>query len=292
MISIPSDWARKFGIRKGDELEIIEEERRFFVSTQKELTKKSTEINIDNLEPMVLRTIASLYKAGYDEVKVTFSDPEQVMQVQNSLKNEIAGFEIVEQGKTYCIIKNIEGPLEEGFEPILRRTFILLLTMAEESLEAIRKQDYADLQRLRFIEDSNNRFTTFCRRALSKKGYKDQAKIQFIYHIIDQLEKIADQYKYLFDYLMKEENAKHKLSAETLSYFQNTNKMLRNYYELFYNFDKAKVAEIGKLRKKLVQNVGSMLENAGRKDAVVLHYLVLQVQEIFELVEPYLAMVL
>ncbi|HIH23638.1 TPA: phosphate uptake regulator PhoU [Candidatus Woesearchaeota archaeon] len=297
MVSLPSDWAKRYRITKGDELDMQEQGRSLLVTTHKDFSISSTSVDVDDLEPMIMRTFAALYKAGYDELKVTFSDaaygnPKNVVAIQNALRHEISSFEIVEQGKNHCLVKNIEGTLEEGFEPILRRTFMLLITMAEDSLVAIKGNDLEDLNRLKALEESNNRLTTFCRRLLSKQGYRDHKKIQFIYHIIEELEHIADQYKYLFDYLLQPENKRLKLTKETLQYYEQTNKMLRMYYDLFYKFDKKTLVALARLRKSLMDDVNRRIERARRKDAIVLHYLVLQVQTIFEMVEPYLSMVL
>ncbi|PIN69904.1 hypothetical protein COV93_03645 [Candidatus Woesearchaeota archaeon CG11_big_fil_rev_8_21_14_0_20_43_8] len=292
MVSLPTQWAKKFNINKGDELEVEEQDRRVVISTDKEYGIERTEIDVDDLNPMILRTLAALYKAGYDEVKVNFSQPERIIDVQEALRNEISGFEIIEQGKTFCTIRNIEGSLEDGFDPVLRRTFMLLNTMADDSLEAIREGDYGRLKSIRFLEESNNRFTTFCRRTLSKKGFRQYNKIQFIYHIVEQLERVADQYKYMFDYLMREENAKLKLSDETLKHYGDVNALLRIYYELFYKFDKAKVVEMGRMRKKIVAELFMSFEDKPQKECVIIHYLIIQVQMIFEMLGPYLAMVL
>ena len=48
-----------------------------------------------------------------------------------------------------------------------------------------------------FLEEANNRFTTTCRRLLNKKGYKEYKKLGPLYYMIEELENIADQYKYL-----------------------------------------------------------------------------------------------
>jgi Na+/phosphate symporter len=169
---------------------------------------------------------------------------------------------------------------------------MLLNSMAEDSLEATKAGDYKALRSIRFLEESNNRFTTFCRRTLSKKGYKQFNKIQFIYHIVEQLERVADQYKYMFDYLMKPANAKLRLSEETLQFYSQVNDMLRTYYELFYKFDKKKVIEMGTLRKKLVKDLFDAFDKKKNEEAVIIHYLIVQTQMVFEMLEPYLAMVL
>ena len=287
MVSIPSKWASKFKLKKGDELEIDEKERHLVISTEKEFKNNEIEVNIDNLSPMVLRVIASLYKSGYDKVKITYSESKMINDIQNALKNEISGFEIIEQTKNYCILKKIEEGVSEGFDPILRRTFMLLLTMAEESGQAIKKNDFESLKQLRFLEEVNNRLTTYLRRNLSKYGYNKHNKIQFIYFIIEELERIADQYKYLFDYLL--EKPKLQISKETFDYYSEINLMIRNYYELFYKFDKKLIAKIGNQRKILTKDLNKSLEK-GSSDAVIMHYLITIMNIVFEMIEPYLSL--
>jgi phosphate uptake regulator len=291
MISLPSDWAHRFKIGKGDELEVEERGRTVLVSTQKENFDRETELDIDNLYPMTMRVVAAIYKAGYDKLKINFSDPKRIIDINNVVRDEISGFEVIEQGKNYCVVKKIEEGLQEGFEPVLRRIFLLLLNMAEDSYESIKKGDYDDLERLVYLEQSNNRLTTYCRRFLSKKGYKEHDKIQFIYHIIEQLEKIADQYKFLFDHIIKSKTPKFKISKDVLEYYKNVNIVLRSYYELFYKFDRQKIVEIGTIRARLTKDISRHIDNGG-SDAVIVHHLSIILQDTFNLVGPYLSMVL
>jgi phosphate uptake regulator len=291
MVSLPSEWTQRYKIMKGDEIEVEPRGRTVIISTQKEYTDKETELNIDNLYPVTLRTVAAIYKAGYDKLRVTFTDPKRIIDVQGVVRNEISGFEVIEQGKNYCVVKKIEEGLEEGFEPVLRRIFLLLLNMAEDAREMLKNAEYAELERLLFLEESNNRLTTYCRRFLSKRGYKEPDKIQFIYCIIEEMEKIADQYKFLFKYLMEISNKKHKLSKEALEFYDGVCVLLRTYYELFYKFDKEKLVKIGVLRKKLAKSINEMIEVKG-PDAVVIHYLSTIMELIFDMVSPYLSMVL
>ncbi|MDP7180824.1 MAG: hypothetical protein QF824_06165 [Candidatus Woesearchaeota archaeon] len=241
---------------------------------------------------MTLRAIGALYKAGYDEVGVSYTQSEGIMAVQNAIKVEMTGFEIVEQGKTHATVRSIESGSRDTFDVVLRRTFILLLTMAEDSLDAIKNNDMDSLKRLRYLEESNNKLITHCSRVLSKQGYKKHNKIQFMYNILQDLEKIADQYKYLLDFMMRAKNANLKISKETIEFYSATNDMLRTYYELFYKFDKKKVVKIGKMRKKMFTNISEAIYDKSKQEIVVMHYLIIIMQQVFELVEPYLSLTL
>ncbi|MGV8086021.1 MAG: hypothetical protein ACP5N1_00165 [Candidatus Woesearchaeota archaeon] len=291
MISLPSEWTHQFKISKGDELEMEMRGRTIQISTQKENFDKETELNIDGLYPVTLLTASAIYKAGYDNLKITFSDPKRISDINNFMRDEITGFEIIEQGKNYCTVKKTEEGLQDSFELILRRIFLLLINMAEDSYEAIKKGDYADLERLKFLDQSNNRLTTYCRRFLSKKGYKVHDKIQFIYLIIEQLEKISDQYVALFEYLIKNTKQNTPPSKEILTIYNEIYKSLRNFYEIFYKFDKEKMVNIGQTQNKLNEKLNMLLEKKG-SDAVVIHYLTNIHQLIYDSISPYASMIL
>jgi phosphate uptake regulator len=237
---------------------------------------------------MILRCVVALYKQGVDEIRVSFNKPELIESVQKAIGKEAVGYEITEQGNDYCIIKHVSGELED-FDPILRRTFLLLISMADESLDSIKKNELNNLKNIAFLEEANNRFTTTCRRLLNKKGYKDARKIGPLYYIIEEIENIADQYKYLCDYFYNLRNKKIKINKDVLELYQETNEMLKQFYELFYKFEKDKLVFIGNQRKILVDRFLHLFEkNSSNIDKLVLHQLFTIMQKTFCLVGPYL----
>jgi phosphate uptake regulator len=288
LISLPRKWAQKYNIKKGDELEVEEQGSKISVSTEKGYKTEKVELDISNLGPMILRCVVALYKQGVDEIRVSFNKPELIESVQKAIGKEAVGYEITEQGNDYCIIKHVSGELED-FDPILRRTFLLLISMADESLDSIKKNELNNLKNIAFLEEANNRFTTTCRRLLNKKGYKDARKIGPLYYIIEEIENIADQYKYLCDYFYNLRNKKIKINKDVLELYQETNEMLKQFYELFYKFEKDKLVFIGNQRKILVDRFLHLFEkNSSNIDKLVLHQLFTIMQKTFCLVGPYL----
>ncbi|MAG91676.1 hypothetical protein CMO83_03300 [Candidatus Woesearchaeota archaeon] len=288
LISLPRKWSQKYGIKKGDEIEVEENGSKITVRTDKSFSVEKAELNIDNLDPMVLRSVTALYKRGVDEIKITFNKPELIKSIQDAIGKEAVGYEITEQGKDYCIIKHVSGELED-FEPVLRRTFLLLISMANESLESIKRNDFDNLKNVAFLEEANNRFTTNCRRFLNKKGYKDSRKLGPLYYIIEEIENIADQYKYLCYHIYKYRNKKIKLNKEILEIFQETNEMLNTFYELFYKFDQDKLVAIGKQRNQLVDRFLRFMEKSFNPiENLTIHQLLTIMQKTFCLVGPYM----
>ena len=182
LVSLPRKWALKYGVKKGDEMEVQEDGARLVVSTERGMTTEKVELNIDNLEPMVLRYVVALYKKGVDEINVTFNKPEKIRAVQISIGKEAVGYEITDQSATNCVIKHVSGELEE-FEPVLKRTFLLLVSMADQSFDALKDRNFEELKNASFLEEANNRFTTTCRRMLNKKGHKANVKVGPLYYI-------------------------------------------------------------------------------------------------------------
>ena len=289
LVSLPRKWAVQYGIKKGDELEVEEQGNRIMVSTERGLQTEILQLDVSHFELMIPRCIHALYKRGVDELKLTFQNEAQLAAIQKSLGKETVGFEIIEQGPNYCVVKNVSGDLEE-FDQVLRRTFLLLITMADEGLRALKEKNSAAFTNIIPLEESNNRFTTTCRRFLNKRGYQKFPKVGPVYFIVEGLEKLADQYKYLYQYIETLDLKKTKIHERTIKYFEQTNEMLRLFYTVYYKFDSDKIAALGAMRKALVKEWYTLYKAAGKNtpDLIILHNLIILVQEIFNYVGPYL----
>jgi hypothetical protein len=283
MVSLPSQWVKSHGIDKGDEIEMRTEGEKLLILPTGAPPPRKTTLDLKNtsseLQGTILRMLVALYKAGYDEIKILYEDQKVLLAVQHALKTELSEYEVVEQTSSYCVLQDISSVKSESFEPVLRRTFFLLLQMAEESFKAIESKQY-DLQPLRYLEESNNRFTTFCSRLLS---YEGGHRAQFLYHILEMLENIADQFKYLFDYLMAQ---KPKVTPDALAQYKATVAMLRAYYDYFYTGNEERLAYISRTRKRVVEHSLEIFQ----KDPLLLHYVIVISQQVFELTEPTIAM--
>ncbi|PIN81951.1 hypothetical protein COV11_00400 [Candidatus Woesearchaeota archaeon CG10_big_fil_rev_8_21_14_0_10_30_7] len=287
MVSLPAQWAKQNNIKKGDEVEVEEKGSQLHVLSTTAPENKSVEVELNKFGPYLSRFLEAFYKAGYDEIKATFQDPGALNEVQNCLGKEMSGLEIFDQSKTYCVLQDIEGVSKEKFDPALKRVFYLLLQMSEEALPILRSQKYEELKPLRFLEESNNRFTAICIRSLSKLGYKKPDRMHFMYFIVEKLEQIADQFKYLFDFLMQN---KVKVSKQVVDLYGLLCKMLREYYEFFYKFNNEKAKKVDKMRTDIIQISNKIFKKISKEEIMVLHFIMAICQMVFELVEPTVAL--
>ena len=290
LVSLPRKWAKLNNVKKGDEIEVEENNNRIIISVNKESNPERVEIDASNLGIMLTRCVHALYKRGVDEIRFTFDNPELIKKIQEAMGKEVVGFEIIDQGKNHCVAKHVTGQFEE-FDPILRRIFLLLLSMGEDIATCLKKKDYDHLQNIVFLEETNNRFTTACRRYLNRRGHTSPSKTGAMYYIVEDLEKLADEYKYLCTYFYERRKESVTVSEKTLELLSNVNQLLRDFYELFYKFDMVKLTQIAKLRKKYIEAALTALEEAETKyDRVTLHHILTVTQKIFNYLGPYLVM--
>lgn len=266
VISLPSKWVRQWGIQKGDELELNEHGPKIQISTESTRSIHKCSVDIENTSERALRwLLSSLHKKGYDEIELNTADENQKEIISQLLKDLFVGFTIVHQSPQRCVIRSISQDSPEAFDTILRRAFLVTLDFGEQLSEELRKGEFSKLNQLIHLEKSNNQLTNFCQRILNKRG--EPIKSTFLYVIVWNLEKIADDYKYLCQHLMEHK----KVGKETINYLDNTNKILRNYYELFYKFDLQKLNKISKEFKQLKKEISAMI--AKSEDALALSHL-------------------
>lgn len=290
LVSLPAKWVDANNVKKGDELELIEDGHRITINTEQKSKLETAELNADFLGALIQRYIYALYKKGIDEIRINYSDPKIADLIRDTLLNETVGYEIVSQTPRSCDIKLITSGNIEEFDSLLRRTFLLLISMAEETETAIKNKDFEHLSKTAQLEAPNNRLTTVCRRSLNKWGTDKFNKVGPIYYIIEDLENVADEYKYLCMKLYDLKNSTKTVKPEVLTLFEKTNHIIRTFYEAFYKFDPAKFVTIFDSRKKLVKDAHDLIENKKLTSAefYLLHHSLVIMQKIFCMTGPYL----
>jgi len=268
-VSLPYKWAKQFNLKKGDELEVEEAGKSICIHTSAEQTKKEYTFHIKNEKLFLKRYITNLYKQGYDEIKLIFDCPVPNKQVIEKI-DELLGFEVTDQGKNFVIIKNVAKVVEEEFDAMLRRLFIITLTIADDILKALKEKDYGSFREFYKLEKENNKLANFCQRILNKLGKGDISRTTTIYSMIDLLELIADSFGDLAEMLHKE---KIRPSNELLSYFVRINLYFRDVYDVFYSMKTEKIHELKKIRLRLYEDHLLLFQELNKKELLVLQYL-------------------
>jgi phosphate uptake regulator len=115
-ISLPRDWVKKHGLKKGDEIDVFELDGNLCIGEQRE---RRSEVHItlpllavvDDLDKSpkryLLRVIVlSILRKGYDKITLEYPSPSYLPKI-SSYVDEILGYEITEQSATFCTIENV-----------------------------------------------------------------------------------------------------------------------------------------------------------------------------------------
>ena len=153
MVSLPSKWVKKYGIKKGNELDVEENNTNLIISSKENCESKSKYIDLGRLDKVVYRIIGALYKKGYDHVNIKFNNPRQLNDIMDVLSRTCLGFEVVDHNSDHITIKEISKPKVDDFNNVVKRCFLFLISVSEESLNAIKSEDNNELNKV-IIKDS------------------------------------------------------------------------------------------------------------------------------------------
>ena len=120
-VSLPSKWTKLHNLKAGKEITFREDDQTLIIDTKEDEDIKKTSILLEPDTPETYRSlIGGLYRGGYDEVRVKFSDPNNISELQAAV-NSLYGYEIFEISNNTCFIKNIyKGTATEIKSHILR----------------------------------------------------------------------------------------------------------------------------------------------------------------------------
>ncbi len=275
VVSLPKRWVDKYNLKKSQEVELREEGASIRVFANNPVTVSSKSFDVSNFaRKMIKVSIVSLYRSGYSEIKLTFSNRTtkdlkknkvvEVMDVIRDTVDSLIGVEIIKQGPRFCVIKEITSPDSNEFDNLLRRIFLLMLDFSNDVAVFVKTFDLNDINN-KFV--TINKFINYCLRILNKYGYKDYKKTSLLFSFLYTLNEVLDTYFYI---VIEANTLKKKFSKETLSLFADTNTLFRYTYELFYKFNSLKVNEAYKLRRKIFAKMNELKLKAPKQDIILM----------------------
>ena len=286
-ISLPATWIKKYGLVEKDELDMFEDGNKIVLSTGQAIGgKKRIELDATKLGTFTKNNLSHLYMVGYDEVLIHYEDNKILEQIKQRVPDCI-GFEIIDQTKNSIHIKSISSELEEEFNNILRKVFLITKDMAAEVYDALSRKEYNRLNQIRDMETLNNKFVNFLQRLLAKKGYKQQERTSQMYDMLQNLERVGDEYKYICD-SYKDNSKKKDIDKDTLVLFEKINNYFITFYELFYKFDLNK-------REFVYQHKSDYKKEAlnallAKREIMLNHHLANLIEKIYNTVGSYFAL--
>jgi len=286
-VSLPSKWAKDHGIKKGQEIEVIEEGdslRLGFVQSKQKSDKYSLKIDSGN-HSYLRALISNAYKKGHDEIELHYE--EDILSEIYKITSTLLGLEILEADSKHCIIKNVASGLDSELDNLLRKAFIHTDENSKRTLDAVIKNefsDYASIDQVRFII---TKYSDFCKRLLNKFHRNDE-NLLFKYMIVQILEKISNQYAYI--YRFGHETKPKKFGKECLKYFKETNEIFEMFFHAYYSKDKSNIKEINLRKDKLLfETLYEIRQKLTPDDIVVIHHLSTIIRKCVDLTGPFFA---
>jgi bifunctional DNA-binding transcriptional regulator/antitoxin component of YhaV-PrlF toxin-antitoxin module len=297
VVSLPADWAKKFNIKKGDELEIVETGRNMMISTGKEsgTNKDKALINISKYNPLIMRTIGMLYKSGYKEIKIYYDNSKKNYLGEDYFEIDLikravesySGVDIEEIRKdkdgNYIQISERSNLLQNEFKKTLDQSFRHLCFLSEQVVSAFEKNNKNALKSIDMTDNLINQTTNFCQKLLNKRGYEEFDKTSFVYEIVSGIEKLGDKYRLLYKYFAKNN---FKISGGLIKFCFEIDEFLNDFYSLNRKFEIERLSYIGNKGQLLLKKSDKLLESINKKEIKIMFYLYNITEEIYDLLEP------
>jgi hypothetical protein len=292
LVSLPRKLAKSNNIARGDELEVTMEGNRLIVSTEKQPTKEKKTLVAEDYPNLICHVVSALYRIGYDEIEIEYQDPSLLAPLTSVLNEFFPGYEILSQSEKRMLIKDISTDIDSEFDNVLRRLFMVSISIAENLEGCMRNFNETRVLNTLSMEKTNNRFANFCMRILIKNGAKEANKTAFYVLFVWELEKVVDELKYIAQYMLRPEMKNVKLSPKLLSYYHGYVEMFKMLYDVFYKFDAEKVNWIQLKRKEIITEGIKLLEDAPKKERKIVHNIVVSAQKLANMTGSYLGITL
>lgn len=276
MISLPSKWIKENKLEKGDEIDLEEKQNELLISTKQSLKqKKEITININEENKQDITNILThIYRKGFDKITINNIDSDLSKEIRNSVKL-LLGFEITEKQGKKCIIENISEPLEQKYEIMLKKIFLILKETHEIIQEDFKQENLKSIEEINEIKEQQDKFILFCRRLLVKEKSEKLLDWEFLTFLMHIQHTYFYLYKYAFENKIKPEKPILNLLEKLKDYFS----LLEDAY---YNKNIKSIHKINSLKREY--QFGACLkeiEKSKNKNSVLASY----IRELFRLIQ-------
>lgn len=294
IVSLPLEWIHKNNMTKGTFVNVDVVGNDVVISSEQHEKNIITEFTIAETGVLTPVVLSALYMKGVDTIIARYETPSDFRMIHETIARDSLDFEITETTKNTCTIRKITKLTKEFntiFHTVLRRAFLVTLSLADEGLNSIKEGHFESLENIKILEKSNNKLTTLCRRYINKYTIDEYDKVGPLYYIVQTLDLIADQYAYLFRDIQSLASKHPKLNKKLLEGYEKANQMLRLYYECFYKFDHKRLLKLKKTHDDLDQLLVKKIKVIDDKAGFYLYSHILSLNEkIYSMVDPLLVL--
>jgi len=207
VVSLPSEWTKKFGVVKGADVDVLEDGNTLKVGVTLLAPSRRTEISAQGYDRTTLiYLLRSLYRFGFDTIvirdppkAITYLRDAKAMTFERVLALELSrmqGMEIIEKDAKKVVLQSVHTPNEGEFDSLVRRLFYIIAEAASTVQEAMNSPTTQLFERIDLYHDDATRITSYCLRILNKKQYKTFLETTSQYRIVAILDRVLDIFRY------------------------------------------------------------------------------------------------
>ena len=294
VVSLPSEFIKKYNIKKGDEISMMKAGDSLVLKTDKEASLGGCSIDISDFNPIIMRVLGVLYKAGYDEISVTYDPEEKAFNNEKYRELDLiqkctdlySGMGLASLKKEKAVLKETSKIDPSEFDNVLSHAFFNLHQLSEEIAGSVMRNDFSTSKEVELMEKLLNQNTNFCLRMISKKAYSDFPKIPDLHLIIVNLEQIGDLFISLY-----RKAAKADIRAGLIEVVEELSALVSSFQRLHQRFDRAELVGFAKRSLKLNSRIIDLAEKNGRRGEAEMNLILFSINtKLYDLIEPLIAL--
>jgi len=265
-ISLPSKWAKANKIENGDILDLENSKDRLIISWSKKHFDDIETTLTGEEEWYINRILRHLYTSGYDEIKINYSNPEQLGLIRKAI-TKLTGMEIVESNVKYCLLKCVISSDDSDYAQIVDRIFWLIQSQFDYFKEDCKKGIPSMRKEVAEIHMTVLKLNNLCRRMINKRLIYDSTISKYVYWFLTSLLNISSFILFSYDYLSK--SNKIELSKRESELVCATCDF---YYVLLLAYKNLNIEKTRKFFEERELLFDDVLETLRDKNPVITHY--------------------
>ena len=286
MVSLPLKWIKHSNLKKGDEIDIQEQDNKLVLSEEEVKIKKETEIKLTQRTEAPIRfLIISLYRAGYEKITVHFSEENQFQIINKTIKDYLVGFDVIAKKKDSCVIENMTEPSPDQFDIILQKILYNIKAMIEATIERLEAK--RPIMEYKEILQKIHQYDNFCRRTITRQRQEKAVYYwNFLSVVIHNSRDLYNLNKFL-------DNKKSiKASRETINLLKDSIELIQMIIKAYQKKDIKELEEVDEKKNKLISRGFEILKKTRGDEAEIIHYAITSIRNLFRATSPLLGLLL
>ena len=210
VVSLPSSWVKKHGVKKGKIVFLEERGRALLVSLTSHASESQISLDVSGTMPMTNRIVGALYKAGFDMITLTYSLSKEAEEILRAVPS-LLGHQVISHDDKTIVLKKMMREDAENFEISYRKCFHILEDMFRDMVRGMKEKNDDVLKDVIVRDKTLAVFSDYTRRLLLSNHASEHVPEKYL--IAVQLEKIGDRIKHIATVCVEEKkNSKNALS--------------------------------------------------------------------------------